>query len=229
MELYYVEPASRVMTHLLDVYNKLQPAGGFEIVFVAITCDTDDIYSDYTKHQFSQMPWPAIPLSDFKSREHLQTIFGVSSPQNPSSPPSFIIDPRGVVLQSRSSHLFARYGAAGFPFTRERIEFLDSEDNVARMQPVSIQKLLASPQRDYLIDNDGDEVYNVILTSFLSLYSGALFAVLSFHLHFLIYSCYFIGRYLFIILMVRWLAYTFVHVYINHTPPRNLCKFMKSC
>ncbi|KAK1354213.1 hypothetical protein POM88_047469 [Heracleum sosnowskyi] len=112
--LYFVllgfsQPA--VMTHLLDIYSKLKPRGGFEIVFVAISDDREDISSDATK-QLSEMPWPAIPL----------------------------------------------YGAAGYPFTNERIEFLDSEDNAVQMQPLSIQNLLGSPQRDYLIDNDGEQV-----------------------------------------------------------------------
>ncbi|KAL6550438.1 hypothetical protein OROMI_020926 [Orobanche minor] len=119
----------------------------------------EDIFSDETKQQLSQMPWPAIPLSDVKSRQRLERIFGISSSfEEIYLPPSFTIDPRGVVLQCHSTPLFIKYGAASYPFTNERIEFLDSEDNALQMQPVSIQNLLASPQRDYLIDNDGEEV-----------------------------------------------------------------------
>ncbi|KAK1354212.1 hypothetical protein POM88_047468 [Heracleum sosnowskyi] len=67
--------APAVMTHLLDIYSKLKPRGGFEIVFVAISDDMEDIFSDATKQQLSEMPWPAIPLSDLKSRERLLEYF----------------------------------------------------------------------------------------------------------------------------------------------------------
>ncbi|KAK1354988.1 hypothetical protein POM88_048244 [Heracleum sosnowskyi] len=44
-----------------------------------------------------------------------------------------------------------------YPFTDERIKFLDSEDDAAINQP-SLELLLGSPDRDYLITNNGDKV-----------------------------------------------------------------------
>ncbi|XP_074381130.1 putative nucleoredoxin 2 [Apium graveolens] len=151
------------ITHLLDIYSKLQPIGGVEIIFVAVgddfTCQYDSQSSMHsTPHSlfleiFYKVTWPAIPLSDIKSRKLLQTKFGISD----HSSHSIIIDQRGVVLQCDATDLFCRYGAAGYPFTQERIEFLESEDNVARVQP-SIKRILASAEHDYVITSKGNQV-----------------------------------------------------------------------
>lgn len=151
------------VTHLLDMYSKLQPLGGVEIISVAvgenITCHCHLQPSMYSNPHslflelFSKVTWPAIPLPDIKSRTRLQRIFGISD----CSPHSFIINQRGVVLQCDATPLFCRYGAAGYPFTNERIEFLESEDNLAKMQP-SLKQILASVEHDYVITNKGDQV-----------------------------------------------------------------------
>ncbi|KAL6568131.1 hypothetical protein OROHE_003815 [Orobanche hederae] len=151
------------IVNLRDIYSKLHPKGDFEIVFVAL--GDDDAFNHCTpligsntrkcfRQVFSMMPpCPAIPLSDKKSRKRLESLLPICPPAD-----SFIIDPRGVVLQSDATDLLLRYGAAGYPFTNERIQFLDSEDNLVRMLPFSVKKYLASPERDYLINNKGDHV-----------------------------------------------------------------------
>lgn len=157
-------------TDLTDVYKKLEPKGGFEVVFVAVgddlpCLDTRELTSTYfTSHQrfeeiFSTMPWTAIPFSDLKSRKRIEKMFGIiSNTRVEISPVSFVIDPRGVVLQDHATHVFSNYGSAGYPFSRERLECLDYEDNVTVKQ-LSISALLASPERDYVITNKGDRVY----------------------------------------------------------------------
>ncbi|KAL6584693.1 hypothetical protein OROMI_003982 [Orobanche minor] len=131
------------IVNLRDIYSKLHPKGDFEIVFVAL--GDDDAFNHCTpligsntrkcfRQVFSMMPpCPAIPLSDQKSRKRLENLLPIRSPAD-----SFIIDPRGVVLQSDATDLLLRYGAAGYPFTNERIQFLDSEDNLVRMLPFSV-------------------------------------------------------------------------------------------
>ena len=52
------------------------------------------------------------------------------------------------------------YGAAGYPFTNERIEFLESEDDLAKMQP-SLKHILASVEHYYVIANKGNQVSNL--------------------------------------------------------------------
>ncbi|WOH15623.1 hypothetical protein DCAR_0935166 [Daucus carota subsp. sativus] len=103
------------------------------------------------------MPWPAIPLSDRKTRKRLETFFAISGDVR-TSPRSIIIDPTGVVLHCDATPLFLRYGAAAFPFTSDRIQFLDSEDDVIKKQPPSVKELLASSERDFLINNKGEQV-----------------------------------------------------------------------
>ncbi|XP_074375712.1 putative nucleoredoxin 1 [Apium graveolens] len=154
----YHDSLGTLTTHLLDVYSKLQPRGDFEIVLVATNDHVSHYYQGASttprerfRELFSTMPWPAIPFFDLESRKRLETIFGNSS--------SAIIDPRGVVLQCEADPLFLRYGADAYPFTNERIQSIDFEDNLVLMQqPLSIKKLLATPERDYLINNIGDQV-----------------------------------------------------------------------
>ncbi|KAL8156135.1 hypothetical protein AgCh_001291 [Apium graveolens] len=88
------------------------------------------------------MPWPAIPLSDLQTRKRLQTIFVISYEVS-EMPLSVIIDPRGAVLQSHATPLFLKYGAAAYPFTTNTIDFLESEDNIARMEPPSWKNSLS--------------------------------------------------------------------------------------
>ncbi|KAL6549243.1 hypothetical protein OROHE_009088 [Orobanche hederae] len=135
-----------VLINLLDLHSKLHPAGGFEILFVAVQNQTHDYYQSLgsTPRNFfldivSTLPFPAFMMSDKESRV-AGLFFRDSYIEN--MPISFIIDPQ----------------AAGYPFTNERIDFLDSEDNLARNHhPPSVERLLASPERDYLINNQGEQ------------------------------------------------------------------------
>ncbi|KAL8146091.1 hypothetical protein AgCh_004003 [Apium graveolens] len=72
-------------------------------------------------------------------------------------PVSFVIDPTGVVLQCQADHYFQEYGAPGYPFIDGKVKILISEDNAARQHP-SITNLLASPERDFVISNSGDQL-----------------------------------------------------------------------
>lgn len=171
----------------MDIYSKLESKGGFEVVFVAVGDDIPSVFvksviykctaQEAFEEIFSEMACTAIPFPDLKSRNRLEKIFGVSSGVDllPRSFVIVVIDPKGLVLQSNATHLFSRYGAAGYPFTDERIQCLDSEDNVARMQlsvNTVLGSLLASPERDYVITNKGDKVkileYYSILWGFFS-------------------------------------------------------------
>ncbi|KAK1354987.1 hypothetical protein POM88_048243 [Heracleum sosnowskyi] len=65
---------------------------------------------------------------------------------------------RDYVVKSNEQQVKAeQYGTQGYPFTDERIRFLKSEDDAAVKQP-SLELLLGSPERNYLISNKGDRV-----------------------------------------------------------------------
>ncbi|XP_074363261.1 putative nucleoredoxin 1 [Apium graveolens] len=150
----YYDDLGTVSKHLVDIHNKLQPKGDFEIVLVAINDHfSPDPHQIFMK-MFSTMPWPAIPFSDLECRKCLENLFN----NYHRMPCSVIIDPTGFVLQYDADPLFLRYGAAAYPFTNERIQSINSEDNLLMQQPLSIQKLLATPERDYLVNNNGDQV-----------------------------------------------------------------------
>ncbi|KAL6582475.1 hypothetical protein OROMI_006489 [Orobanche minor] len=148
-------------THLIDTYNYLLPHNVFEVVLVAYETDKTlrggsniDPEKQF-ETMFSRMPWTAIPFSDKASRDCLTRRFGVC--QYWSGFDSFVIDSTGRVLQDRCLYLFEKYGGLGYPFTNERIRFLESQDAALAEQP-SLKKLLASPERDYVISNKGDKV-----------------------------------------------------------------------
>ncbi|KAL8156325.1 hypothetical protein AgCh_001427 [Apium graveolens] len=153
--------------HLMEIYHTWESEGGFEVVFVAVGDDIPSVFvksviykftpREASEDIFSKMACTAIPFPDLKSRNRLEKIFGVSSGVD-LLPPSFVIDPKGLVLQSNATYLFSRYGAAGYPFTDGSIQCLDSEDNVARMQlsvKTVLGSLLASPE----CNSPNDESY----------------------------------------------------------------------
>ncbi|KAL6542742.1 hypothetical protein OROHE_010262 [Orobanche hederae] len=153
---------SRYYVPLLEnIYINLYPCNGFEVVFVAVKdVDHDHVLSgDFCKHLeeeiYSLRPWTASPLSDSPSEQSLQRR---GFPEiSRDSPTVLIVDSMGMVLQCDDAYyILELYGALGFPFSDERIKYLESEDDAIAIQP-SLQTLLASPQRDYLISNTGDK------------------------------------------------------------------------
>lgn len=155
-------------TILLDIYHALYPKGGFEVVFVGVEVDTSDSTSDpsaleeYFEDKLSIMPWTAIPISDIKSSTFWETLFPLAGHLASHSSVSFVIDPTGKLLQCHADSLFYFYGARAYPFTDERMECILREDAEAREHP-SITKLLASSERNHLINNNNQvHVYSGI-------------------------------------------------------------------
>ena len=164
----YFQWAKGVTTLIMDVYKDLQPDNNFEIVFVAETNESVK-QSDCQKRfdtEFSFMPWTAIPISDITSRKMLQVSFGVSRRGYIHRSRFVIVDPTGMVLQCDALRLFIDYGALGYPFSDERIKFLREEDYATAKQP-SLKKLLAPPDRAYVISNKGNKVWLRNLTPYL--------------------------------------------------------------
>lgn len=149
---------------LIDIYYDLLPFNNFEVILVAVE---DPCFTPIPSHTppeahevfesiFSQLPWTAIPFSDLACRKRIARKCGISE-IGFSYPTSVLLDTKGMVLNCKKCWLFERYGTQGYPFTDERINFLDSEDDAAIKQP-TLDLLLGSPERDYLITNKGDRV-----------------------------------------------------------------------
>lgn len=101
---------------LIHTYIYLLPYNVFEVVFIAynekektaegaLSNDSAEKFEE----KFSSMPWTSIPFSDVTSRERLVNRFGVRTPHNAP----FVIGSSCMVLQSRSCHLFKKYGGLG--------------------------------------------------------------------------------------------------------------------
>lgn len=146
---------------LIEVYNQIHLKFPFEVVLVPFTRPHDHIrHPRVDPHRsftsiFSSLPWTAIPYSDVTSCQRLLTTFGFTAHVYPNTP---VIDPTGLVLDLYANSLFESFGACGYPFTRQRINLLVSEDEAILKYP-SIWNLLASPERDYVISNNGDKVH----------------------------------------------------------------------
>ncbi|XP_074324135.1 putative nucleoredoxin 1 [Apium graveolens] len=150
---------------LKDVYNDLLPLNNFEVVLVVqddhcegqiipVSSTTDP--QEEFKDLFSSMPWTAIPFSDAGSRKRIENRLFKREEYGP--PVMFVIDSTGIILQTHHVWDILRdFGALGFPFSDTRINFLQAEDDAAAKNP-SLNTLLASPQRSYVISNKGDQV-----------------------------------------------------------------------
>ncbi|KAL1811899.1 hypothetical protein ACET3Z_021964 [Daucus carota] len=137
-------------TSLVDIYYDSLPNNDFEVILVAVnnlcaSYSRSHLQSDPQKNfeeMFSQMPWTAIPkISEF---DFYCTV-------------SFLLDSKGIVLTCNACPYFTRYGTQGYPFTKERIRDLESGDDRAAKQP-SLETLLGSPVRDYVISNKEERV-----------------------------------------------------------------------
>lgn len=147
---------------LIDVYNDLKHTDCFEVVFVfvgdvlvrnlpRVFQSESQIFDDV----FSRMPWTAIPFSDITLRRNLVKQFGVETSWH--HPIGIVIDLTGKVLQTYCGRIIDKYGSPAYPFSDEMVSFLDSEDEVTAKQP-SLKSLLVSPQRDFVISNNGEKV-----------------------------------------------------------------------
>lgn len=142
---------------LIELYNQIHHKFPFEVVLVPFTHPDDlrqhprvDPHRSFTSI-FSSMPWTAIPYSDVTSWKRLLTTFGYAGRVYPDTP---VIHPTGLVLDLYAYSKFRSFGASAYPFTRQRINLLLSQTEVIHKYP-SIWNLLASPDRDYVISNNG--------------------------------------------------------------------------
>ncbi|KAL8102377.1 putative nucleoredoxin 1 isoform X3 [Apium graveolens] len=153
-------------TFLIDIYNDLLPNNDFEVIFIAVDdlsaesflVSQGDLQKNF-ESIFAGMPWTAIPFSDKASRQLIArklSVCGVNGGELLGTS-SVSFDSEGMVLKRDACVFFGEYGSPGYPFTDKRIEFLNHEDDAVAEQP-SLELLLGSPKRDYVISNKGDRV-----------------------------------------------------------------------
>uniref|UniRef100_A0A0D6QVY9 protein-disulfide reductase n=1 Tax=Araucaria cunninghamii TaxID=56994 RepID=A0A0D6QVY9_ARACU len=141
-------PPCRAFTPLLtEVYTKLLDKRGFEIIFVS-----DDEDESSFQEYFKLMPWLALPFSDTEAREKIDQVFHVTS-----IPTLVLLDKEGKVISGDGVSIIEGYGAEAYPFSKERLDEIKAKEEAMR-QNQSLNSLLVSPERDFVIANDGNKV-----------------------------------------------------------------------
>ncbi|XP_031404979.1 probable nucleoredoxin 2 [Punica granatum] len=140
----WYQPCRNFTEALLSAYEQLRAGGSnFEVVFVSADEDLDAF-----NHYRSSMPWLSIPYSDLESKKALNRKFDVEGI------PCLIILQLGDDKDMQTLHdgveLIYRYGARAFPFTAERLEELQKEEQ-EKHDTQSLMSLLTNHDRDYLL------------------------------------------------------------------------------
>lgn len=132
---------------LMEVYEKLKAKReNFEIVLIPLDEDEESF-----KQGFRNMPWYSLPFKD-KSCIKLARYFDLSD-----LPTLVVVGPDGKTLHPNAADAVDYHGVEAFPFTPERFEEL-AQIEKARQDAQTLESLLVSDDRDYLIDKSGSKV-----------------------------------------------------------------------
>ncbi|KAJ0983786.1 hypothetical protein J5N97_002142 [Dioscorea zingiberensis] len=136
---------------LSEAYHELRSKGeDLEVVFVSFHKDEHE----FNQH-FSKMPWLALPFSDTESHNKLRDRF----PETFSGIPHLLVrDGSGDIICKQAFWYLLDYGSKAYPFTNEKINQVNKEDEVLKKKPQNLHKLLGSDTRDFLISSNGDKV-----------------------------------------------------------------------
>ncbi|XP_059075688.1 probable nucleoredoxin 1 [Cryptomeria japonica] len=141
-------PPCRAFTPILSgVYTKLVENGDFEIIFISEDKD-EKSFEEYHK----TMPWLALPFSDKQTKEKLDQEFDVEG-----IPTLIILDQKCKTISTDGVSIIGDYGAEAYPFTKERLGELKAEEEAIRLSQ-SLNSLLVSPDRDFVIGNGDKKV-----------------------------------------------------------------------
>ncbi|GKV22886.1 hypothetical protein SLEP1_g32703 [Rubroshorea leprosula] len=98
------------------------------------------------------MPWLAIPFSDSETHDRLKKLFEVAG-----IPHLVILDEEGKVSTEDGVEIIQEYGVDGYPFSAEKIKELKEQEEKARREQ-SLRSILVSPNCDFVISSDGNQV-----------------------------------------------------------------------
>ncbi|KAF5741073.1 putative nucleoredoxin [Tripterygium wilfordii] len=132
---------------LAQAYERLKAEGEkFEIVLISLDDDEESF-----KGCLESMPWLALPFKD-KSCEKLAKYFELST-----VPTVVIIGPDGKTLHLNAAEAIEEHGIQAYPFTPEKFAEL-AEIEKAREEAQTLESILVSGDRDFIIGKDGAEV-----------------------------------------------------------------------
>ncbi|KAH9319316.1 hypothetical protein KI387_021085 [Taxus chinensis] len=144
---HWCPPCRAFTPALAETYTKLLEKGGFEVIFVSEDED-DKSFEEYHK----TMPWLALPFSDTKAKEKLDQLFDVKG-----IPTLILLDQECKTISVDGVNIIGDYGAEAYPFSKERLGELKAEEEAIRLSQ-SLNSLLVSPDRDFVIANGGRNV-----------------------------------------------------------------------
>ncbi|KAL3694129.1 hypothetical protein R1sor_007780 [Riccia sorocarpa] len=148
---HWCPPCRNFTPILAKVYKQLKDEGKhFEIVFVSWDRSAEDF-----KEYFGQMPWLAIPFGD-KGKKALEKVYSVEGIPN-----LVILDSDGKVQQDDAVAVISEFKAEAYPFTNEKVEELQAKaeaEKEALLANQTLESLLATEERDYVVDHENNEV-----------------------------------------------------------------------
>ncbi|WOL12154.1 putative nucleoredoxin 1 [Canna indica] len=138
------QPCIDFTKSLKEMYLKLKENGeNFEIVLVNL----DDEESSY-EQGFADMPWLAIPFKD-KMCDKLVRYFELDT-----IPTLVIIGSNGKTQHPNVVELIEDHGIEAYPFSPEKLEEI-AEKEKAMIEAQTLESLLVSHERDYVIGKNG--------------------------------------------------------------------------
>ncbi|XP_050207943.1 probable nucleoredoxin 1 [Mercurialis annua] len=140
-------PCRHFTPTLIEVYEELSSKFEFEVVFISSDRDEESFHA-----YFSKMPWLAIPYSDDQNRKRLKELFKVRGIPN-----FVIIDAEGKICCDQGVKFIRDYGADGYPFTAERVDYFRQQEEHAKINQ-TLNSILVSKSRDFLVSRDGTVV-----------------------------------------------------------------------
>ncbi|XP_047307657.1 probable nucleoredoxin 1 [Impatiens glandulifera] len=159
---HWCPPCRAFLPKLTEVYNQIKEKEGeesFELIFISSDRDQASFDSYY-----ATMPWLALPFGDDR-KEKLSRTFKVRG-----IPKLVALGPTGQTVSEEVRDLVMRHGAKGYPFTKERVEELEKEEDeltkewAKKMKIDSLHKheLVLIKRRNYICDgcNEGGETWS---------------------------------------------------------------------
>nr|ABR16144.1 unknown [Picea sitchensis]ACN41140.1 unknown [Picea sitchensis] len=141
---HWCGPCRSFTPQLVEIYNELLKKGeAFEIVFLSRDKE-EKAFEEY----YASMPWLALPFAD-NTEKNLSRYFRV-----PGIPTLIILGPDGKTVQTDAVGLIRDYGIRAYPFTKERLDELEAEEE-AKREAQTLESLLVSDERNFVI-NHGD-------------------------------------------------------------------------
>ena len=145
--LYFCFRSSEFTSKLVEMYQKLKDEKEkFEVVLISLDND-EQSYNEILK----SIPFLAVPFKD-KICEKLAHYFELRR-----IPTLVIIGSDGKTVNSNAAELVEDHGIQAYPFTPEKLEEL-AEIERKRLESLTLESLLVSGERDFVIGKDGKKV-----------------------------------------------------------------------